>query len=183
MLQLSVALAAAQYDQKSQQVITVVVLLPGQQQSAVKKGREHTFTAYIDSQMSVVDCKPCNHASTHELITPCTFADCQAENDSWLDRVGCTIAHESWPHGHAAHESVSADPRCSAFGINTGLRSSADRQVQGTFQAAAIFDLLAQALPSPAASSKGCWMAALLSIDSYYAGHDGAHAQHKGGAS
>ena len=85
--------------------------------------------------MAVVDCKPCNHASMHELITACIFADCQAENDPWLDRVGCTIAHESWPYGHAAHEGLSADPRCSAFGIHTGLWSSADRQVQGTFQA------------------------------------------------
>lgn len=45
------------------------------------------------------------------------------------------------------------------------------------------FEMLAQALPAPAASSKACWMAALPSIDSYCAGHDGAHAQHKGGAS
>ncbi len=34
--------------------ITVAVLLPDQQQSAVKKGSEHTFTAYNDSQMTVV---------------------------------------------------------------------------------------------------------------------------------
>ena len=94
----------------SAKIITVAFLHPGQQQSAVKKGAEHTCPAYYASQMAVIDCKLCNHASMHELITGCIFADCQAENDPWLDRVGCTTAHESWPHRHAAHEGVSAHP-------------------------------------------------------------------------
>ena len=77
---------------------------------------------------------------------------------------------------------LTPDVQLSAFALAFGPVQTGKCKVLFRLHAA-ILELLAHALPAPAASSKGCWMAALLSIDSYYAGHDGAHAQHKGGAS